>query len=143
MYVNNSPGTVLCTDTPGLLRLAQDAHDRDSNRRANLKPLRVGIDPEGFHVLAFQLIHNDCEWRTMWFIKIRDHEQPVELWLDVDMEILEFVLQKKLTAEGTLMAAGGDLSAVEEVRKYNEQARFKREALKVADVMNSWGTDGR
>jgi len=43
------------------------------------------------HVLGFQMIHNDEEMRTQWMCKMRDIEDPVSIWLDVDFGLLDSV----------------------------------------------------
>ena len=72
---------VTVTDTIGLLALCKDADGR--NRSVYTDRLAEKIDPAGTHVLAFQLLHNDVEWRTRWAVKLLDSMEPCYIWLDV------------------------------------------------------------
>tara|TARA_Y100000593_G_C4266098_1_gene314871 strand:+ start:1066 stop:1299 length:234 start_codon:yes stop_codon:yes gene_type:complete len=47
------------------------------------------VDPNGTHVLGLSIPHNDVEMRTQWLCKMRDSETPVEIWLDVDFNVLK------------------------------------------------------
>ena len=38
--------------------------------------------------MGFSMLHNDIEMRTQWMCKMRDTEEPTEIWLDVDCDIL-------------------------------------------------------
>jgi hypothetical protein len=69
-----------------LIAMARDAKKRRANRQVKLKEFEANIDPAGFHVLAFQMIHNDVEIRTLWMTKMTGVEQPVEIWLDVSFD---------------------------------------------------------
>jgi hypothetical protein len=95
-------------DTEGLLTLAENAEKINGNRQANLDALRANVDPAGCHLLTFQMLHNDCEWRTAWLIKVKDRDEPVDLWLDVDLDILETKREKRLTGIGGLKIMGGE-----------------------------------
>ena len=75
-----------CT-TPALLELAQNARGR--NRAANISVLKGQLDPTGTHVLNMSMIHNDVELRTWWLVKATDSTEPVDLWLDVDLEVFQ------------------------------------------------------
>jgi len=72
------------TDTPGLLRLAKNSSGR--NRSVNYKKFEELLDPEGTHVMCFQMIHNDCELRTAWLCKYKEDNEPHRVWLDVSFE---------------------------------------------------------
>lgn len=78
---------VRITTSQGLLALMADARQRNANRQASDKLLDV-LDPGGVHIMAFQMVHNDVEWRTQWLVKARDGMDPIMLWLDVSMEAL-------------------------------------------------------
>ena len=110
--VHEPGGGRLCrvTTTDGLLALAADARDRDSNRQANVRELALALDPDGVHVLAMQLPHNDVEWRTLWLVKHHgDAATPVELWLDVSFTALAMC-----TTQVEVQATGTDLGPVGE-----------------------------
>lgn len=81
-------------DTPSLLALAALAHGR--NRSVYEDRLARDVDMHGFHVLAYRLLHNDVEWRTMWFVKIRGSMEPVEIWLDVPLDALDRYTKKMI-----------------------------------------------
>ena len=40
-------------------------------------------------MLGMQLPHNDVEMRTQWFCKMKDSDEPTEIWLDVDFDVLK------------------------------------------------------
>ncbi len=82
-------GKVQVTDTPGLLAMARDAERRQANRQAKMLKLEVFIDPAGTHLLTFQMLHNNTEWRTRWLVKVEDSMQPVELWLNVSLGVFD------------------------------------------------------
>jgi len=82
------PEKITVADTPGLLALATDACQRNSNRQVDIPKLALAIDPDGTHILTFQMPHNDVEWRTKWLVKMADTMDPVEIWLDVSFEAL-------------------------------------------------------
>ena len=55
------------------------------SRKRNRGPhptLIEGLDPEGLHVVAYQMIHNEVEWRCQWLCKLEDREDPVRVWMD-------------------------------------------------------------
>lgn len=72
------------TNTIGFMALCKNAHGR--NRSVYIDKVSRAIDPQGTHVLGFRLLHNDVEWRTQWFCKFLDSDDPVVLWLDVSFE---------------------------------------------------------
>ena len=75
---------VTITNTVGFLALCKNAEGR--NRSVYTKKVAKAIDPAGTHVMGFQMPHNDVEWRTQWYCKFLDSDDPVELWLDVSFE---------------------------------------------------------
>jgi hypothetical protein len=87
MFMNPNSEKLTVVDTPGLLALCQDAEGR--NRSVYIDRFRKEVDPYGTHVLTLQMLHNDVEWRTMWFVKLIGQEQPTEIWLDVSFEQLK------------------------------------------------------
>jgi hypothetical protein len=74
------------TTSDGLLALALDAAQRDSNRQASLNTLARTIDPCGVHVMTMQMPHNGVEWRTWWLVKMTGQARPVQLQLDVSFD---------------------------------------------------------
>jgi hypothetical protein len=87
---------VQITDTPGLLALARDARRRNSNRQANIELLERAIDPDGTHVLVFQMMHNGEEWRTQWLVKAWDTMEPITLWLDVAEGVFDAAVRREM-----------------------------------------------
>jgi hypothetical protein len=75
------------TNTHGIVHLVENAEGR--NRSVHSKEFVENVDPNGLHVLAFSFPHNDVEMRTQWLCKMRESEDPVEIWLDVDFKALE------------------------------------------------------
>ena len=75
------------TNTEGLLRLARDAKGR--NRSVYTNKLIEAIDPHGAHVMVFSMVHNDCEIRTQWYVKLKDQDEPEAIWLDVSFKAYE------------------------------------------------------
>lgn len=79
--------TVTVTDSPGLMALAAHAHGR--NRSVHEDMLARDIDMDGYHMLIYVLLHNDCEWRTRWLVKIKGQEEPIDIWLDLPLDALD------------------------------------------------------
>ena len=48
--------------------------------------LIAALDPDGIHVLAFTMPHNDCEVRNEWLVKLLDQEEPESIWMDNSFE---------------------------------------------------------
>lgn len=80
------------TDTAGIMSLVMNASGR--NRSVYEDEFVADVDPKGVHVLGFQFPHNDVEMRTQWMCKMRDIEDPVSIWLDVDFDALKKVSQE-------------------------------------------------
>ena len=74
------------TNTAGILYLVENAKGR--NRSVYEEKFAQHVDPEGTHIMGFSMLHNDIEMRTQWMCKMRDTEEPTEIWLDVDCDIL-------------------------------------------------------
>ena len=75
------------TNTAGILFLVENARGR--NRSVYEDKFAEMVDPDGMHVMALSFLHNDCEMRTQWVCKMKDTDEPAEIWLDVDFEALE------------------------------------------------------
>jgi hypothetical protein len=65
--------------TPEFYALAQDSIGR--NRGPSDELLKT-LDLDGVHVLAFQMLHNDKEWRALWLCKLIDSEHAARVWMD-------------------------------------------------------------
>ena len=78
-------------DTAGFLALCRNAEDNKFNRQCDTELVERDIDPDGKHVLAFSMIHNDDHLRTQWFVKSKDSDDPVSLWLDVTFDAFNTV----------------------------------------------------
>lgn len=80
--------------TDKFIALATHAMMTDRNRQVDIPELCKVIDPEGIHLCTLTMLHNDVEWRTRWYIKVKDSMEPLEVWLDVsftDYESLQEV----------------------------------------------------
>ncbi len=75
------------TNTPGIMHLVMNASGR--GRSVYEDKFVQSVDPNGTHVLGLSIPHNDVEMRTQWLCKMRDSETPVEIWLDVDFNVLK------------------------------------------------------
>jgi len=84
--------SMVVTNTYGLLRLVQNASGR--NRSVYEEKFISDVDPDGAHLLAMSFPHNDVELRTKWFCKMKDSDEPVVIWLDVDFDVYEKVTCK-------------------------------------------------
>ena len=56
--------------------------DSTSRNRSPSKDLIDKLDPKGVHVAGFQMKHNGIEWRVLWMCKLKDEEEPFEIWMD-------------------------------------------------------------
>ena len=74
------------TNTAGIFDLVTNASGR--NRSVYEDKFMAAVDPQGVHVLGIQFPHNDVEMRTQWFCKMRESDEPAQIWLDVDFEAL-------------------------------------------------------
>ena len=74
------------TNTHGLVNLVLNASGR--NMCVYEDRFIQAVDPKGVHVLGIHLPHNDVEMRTQWFCKMRESDEPAQIWLDVDFEAL-------------------------------------------------------
>jgi hypothetical protein len=75
------------TNTPGILYLVDNAKGR--NRSVYENKFIQEVDPNGTHVMGLSFPHNDVEVRTQWMCKMKDSDEPVEIWLDVDFDALK------------------------------------------------------
>lgn len=82
-------------DTATFLHLARNAKKHGFNRQIDVKRIEQAIDPEGIHVVALSLLHNDNEIRTQWMVKLKngtpgasviDGLSYADLFLDVAFE---------------------------------------------------------
>jgi hypothetical protein len=74
---------ITVTNTDGLMELAKLAHGSPEDN------LRESLDPDGFHMLGLTMLHNDVEWRTQWYIKLRGESSMHMIWLDVPLDALD------------------------------------------------------
>lgn len=80
------------TTTEGFRALEKDSRAR--NRGPNKRLMEL-LDPDGVHVAGYTMIHNDCELRCHWFVKIKGQDDPVRIWMDNGFEAFEaFTLQE-------------------------------------------------
>jgi hypothetical protein len=85
----NSGIDVKVTNTKGMKRLVDNAKGR--NRSVYESRFKKALDPKGIHTLVMQTLHNDVEMRTMWYCKVKEDKEPIEIWLDVDFDLLNEV----------------------------------------------------
>ena len=71
--------------TEELSAIARDALDQDRNRSLSAEGISM-LDPEGFHVVGFHMIHNDDEIRAEIFCKVIDSDEPVTVWQDMRID---------------------------------------------------------
>ena len=72
------------TYTENFKRMEIDSRGR--NRGPN-EALIAALDPDGIHVLAFTMPHNDCEVRNQWLVKLLDQEEPQPIFMDNSFEV--------------------------------------------------------
>jgi len=70
---------VIVASTPAFKTMEKDSRKRN---RGPHPTMLDRLDPEGLHVVAYQMIHNDVEWRCQWLCKLADHDDPVPVWMD-------------------------------------------------------------
>ena len=76
-------GVSKAVDTLTFITLCVDADKRKYNRRIAVEKIEDKLDPEGLHILAPIMFHNDTEWRCLCLVKIKDQTNPETLFLDV------------------------------------------------------------
>lgn len=96
------PMTKIMT-TPELIAAAEEADRTDRNRRLVTERLRDELDPQGRHVVAFSMPHNDVEIRVQVLMKMRDTMTPVEGWLDISFA--RFHSLQEVTMDGLALTA--------------------------------------
>jgi len=69
------------------LRLLNRAAVKAKKNRSLKSEFFEAIDPEGVHVTMFEMLHNEFDVRLGILAKMRDTMTPVEVWLDVDLEV--------------------------------------------------------
>ncbi len=75
---------IVTASTKKFMAMAYDSQDR--NRAVDIDSVQPRIDPEGIHIVAFHMSHNDIEFRTLWMVKMRDSMDPVSVWVDCSFE---------------------------------------------------------
>jgi len=78
--------TVKTLDTDTLARLNRKAIRLKLNRAFDWKRLGPAIDPDGTHVIAWSMIHNDDHLRTYILLKMKGQDEPVNGFLDMTFE---------------------------------------------------------
>lgn len=72
--------------TKKLLKLVRKANERGYNRRVNSETLEDEIDPDGRHVVWWNMLEGDSGIvRTSWMVKVRGSDEPLEITLDMDI----------------------------------------------------------
>lgn len=77
--------TVQVITTPDLLELNRRAVKAKRNRSFvdNIGDL---LDPEGIHIVAWSMVHNDVEIRVRLLLKFKDSFEPQVGYLDMSFE---------------------------------------------------------
>ena len=70
---------VIVAGTDAFKKMEKDSRGR--NRGPHPKVMK-DLDPEGLHIVGYQMMHNDVEWRCMWLCKLRNQDEPVNIWMD-------------------------------------------------------------
>lgn len=83
---SESSSVVRIATTQQFYALAKDSVGR--NRGPN-KQLLKSLDLSGVHVLSFQMLHNDVEWRGMWLCKMTGSQDAAHVWMDNGMAAYE------------------------------------------------------
>lgn len=65
------------------LALAREAEKSNRNRQVDFDKMYDILDPEGYNIVAYSMLHNDVEMRTLWLLKQKDSMTPIEVWLDI------------------------------------------------------------
>jgi hypothetical protein len=71
------------TTTAGFRAMAKDSEGRNRGPNARLLSL---IDPNGTHVACLQMLHNDCELRVQWAVKLTGDPEAAMVWMDTSLE---------------------------------------------------------
>jgi hypothetical protein len=79
--------TLVTASTKGLKLMARDSQGR--NRAVQTENLFERIDPKGTHVVAFHMIHNEVEYRTLWMVKLKDSMDPANVWIDCGFPVFD------------------------------------------------------
>ena len=105
----------ICCLTYQLVRMNESKYDL-YNRKID-KVCYKDIDPDGVHVLAFQMIHEhaglvsvDPHLRCSWLMKVRDRKSPIMVVVDTPIGVFEentfSVKLPKLGAEKVVAPTG-------------------------------------
>lgn len=82
--------------TPDLIELNRRAVKAKRNR-SFIDGIDELLDPEGIHVVAYSMLHNDFEIRCNLLLKFKDTEEPMPGWLDMSLE--DFAKLTEIDAE--------------------------------------------
>jgi len=95
-------------------RINKQAWRRNSNRALAWEFVET-LDPEGIHVVAWTMVHNDREIRARIMFKVKNkpaEDGPVEGWLD--MSFKEFEDLQRLEYERSLTIGDEAQAAMDE-----------------------------
>jgi len=96
--VSDNTKTVKVADTETFLALCLEADRRKRNRSVVWERLQDRLDPDGLHMVAMSMVHNDGEVRANWMLKMTDSMEPVSVWLDMSFD--NFAALGEVTIEG-------------------------------------------
>lgn len=92
-----SKTVVRVATTPEFYALAEDSVGRNRGPSAELLKR---LDLDGVHVLSFQMLHNDVEWRGQWLCKMAHSMDAVHVWMDNSPEAYERYTTLEKLADG-------------------------------------------
>jgi len=70
------------TSTRGIMHLAANANGREQS--VEIDRIKESIDPDGKHMLYQSSPLEPGILRTQWYIRLRDSDDPVPIWMDID-----------------------------------------------------------
>jgi hypothetical protein len=80
-------------DAEGIEQMADWASLNNMNRQVHERIIQE-LDPHGVNILLHKILHNhsqgikvDPHWRIFVLVKLKDREAPVNINLDVDMDL--------------------------------------------------------
>ena len=71
--------------TKQFMVMARDSEQR--NHGPHIDKLAKAIDPKGWHLMMFQMLHTDYEFRTWWFVKLKDRIEPISIMMDIGFDV--------------------------------------------------------
>lgn len=73
-------------DTYKLIKLAENGRRAKFNRQFDVNALSELLDPNGIHVVAWTMVHNDSEIRAQIMMKFKDNDEPQTAFFDMSFK---------------------------------------------------------